>query len=441
MADRYNIYDWVGDRSQQRLKQLLSKYDIKVDENKQNKQQVLSQVLNTLQTAEEVFELKKIFLTPDPLDKNFIESQNEEKKLIESQCNLAIKRKHIQRSIEEAVSTYVIAEELKKLNDIVKELDKKIAEEKDQILKAIYQASADQVQQQLRDNLARLQKQAMSDMLQHKQNIDRLDKEIAALRDKKEAIFTNGAIEAISNQKQQILPSGKYLNDYMTDSQAIKIQEELAREMYKNEKERLKKIESNNDKIADLKDQISELQKQQTQNGRPQSNAFMPSFTGAQKSGGAKTDFAIAQLQKQVKDLEHENKVLSNPNSKVVEQQNLSSFNSIAAKHGVDVNQIPPEDNEVIAKNMINAGHEMVKEAVLVREEKNELKVEIQFELDEARKDYEAFNNQKAEIQELQTDIIQEAPSDIQSEMDDFFATFDFPDDGNNLESTNLKNR
>ncbi|HRE32603.1 MAG TPA: hypothetical protein PLD88_11565, partial [Candidatus Berkiella sp.] len=219
MTDRYNIYDWVGDRSKDRLRQLLSKYDIKVDETKQNKQEVLSQVLNTLQTAPEVFELKKILMTPDPLDKRYIEVQNQEKQYIETMCNLAVKRKQIQRDINEAISIFVIAEKMKEMHSIVKDLNKQESEAKFQMMQQAYQTAAQQMQQQLLDNLARLEQQAYSDMLKHKANIDRLDKDIARLEALERAVFQEGALETAEKQMELEFSDGTRVADIMTKQQ------------------------------------------------------------------------------------------------------------------------------------------------------------------------------------------------------------------------------
>jgi len=443
MADRYNIYDWVGDRSKLRLQQLLSKYDIKVDETKQNKQQVLSQVLNTLSTAEEVFELKKIFLAPDPLDKNFIEAQNEEKKLIELQCNVAIKRKQIQLAINEAVSTYVIAEEMKKLHDLIKDFDKRVAAEKDQQLQAMYQADADNIQQQLRENLSRLQNQAMSDMLQHKENIEKLDKEIAGLREKKQATFANGAVDAVSELKQKQLESGKYLNDYMTDNQAIMIQEEIAREIYKSKKTDKKEVENIDKELNEIKDKKAEL-KQAQPKGHSQSTSFMPGFKGAQKSVSAKTSIEIAKLEEREKVLEHRKEQILNADPKAKEQE----YGNIAVKamenHGVAVDQIPQKDKEGIVSGFVDAANKIADEALVVRDEKKVKKAEKVSELQLATETHDAYVDGISDIKAVNEAVLESSAVDIQgvdiqNEMDDFFATFGLPSEESINSATSLK--
>ncbi|MGE3318604.1 MAG: hypothetical protein AB7I18_04845 [Candidatus Berkiella sp.] len=399
MADRYNIYDWVGDRSKQRLQQLLSKYDIKVDENKQNKQQVLSQVLNTLRTAEEVFELKKLFLTPDPLDKNFIEAQNADKNLIELKCNIAIKRKQIEHAIEEAVSTFVVAEQMKKMHEEVQDLIKKEAAEKDQAMKEAYRSATEQMQQDLRNYLDRLQKQAMSDMLKHKANIERLDKEIAELKAQKEATFVNGAKEALEQHKQTILPSGKRLNDYMTDSQAIRIQESLAREMYKREELKSKEVKELKSELKDIKEQKAQINQSQKQ-VRSSSVTFMPGYNGAQKSLSTQDSVKLAKLEAREKEIDTRLKELEKTDPKATQRENQELFKDIAKKEGVDVNNIPPQDLEQLGERFIEQGEKICKEVKVIDEkieEKNEEKIE---ELSSAKLDYNLHLQQREAISE-----------------------------------------
>lgn len=423
MADRYNIYDWVGDRSKQRLQQLLSKYDIKVDEKKQNKQQVLSQVLNTLRTAEEVFELKKLFLTPDPLDKNFIEAQNAEKKLIELQCNIAIKRKEINRAIEEAVSTFVVAEQMKKLHEAIQDLIKKEAVEKDQAMKEAYRSTTEQMQQDLRNYLDRLQKQAMSDMLKHKANIDRLDKEIAELKAQKEASFVNGAKEALDHHKQIILPSGKRLNDYMTDSQAIRIQEQLAREMYKRDENKIKEVKQLKNELQDIKQQKSEIMQSQKQ-VRSSSDSFMPGFKGAQKSVSPQDSVKLAKLEAREKEIDTCLNELEKSDPKATQRENHQLFKEIAKKEGVDVDKIPPQDLEQLGERFIEQGEKICKKVEVIDEKVEKKNDERHKVINEAKEDYmevKALMTEKIEVAKLEGDTTQFDLSDI----DDLAAMLD----------------
>lgn len=408
MTDRYNIYDWVGDRSKDRLRQLLSKYDIKVDETKQNKQEILSQVLNTLQTAAEVFELKKIILTPDPLDKRYIEVQNQEKQYIEAMCNLAAKRKQIQRDINEAVSMFVIAEKMKEMHSIIRDLNKQESEAKFQMLQQAYQAAAQQMQQQLLDNLDRLEKQAYSDMLKHKANIDRLDKDIARLEALEKSVFQEGALETAEKQMELEFSDGTRVADIMTKEQVAKINEDFFLKKYQSEIELDDEIESTYKEIEQNRAQRNAPKVNSSSNSSTSNDTFLRGYKGVQGAFNSQEAIRTSQLDSQhqvlLKKLEGL-KQKKEQNAKASPEQDVQLMKSIVRQNGVSMSDANIEE---FAKPAIDDFKKHVEKAKGYRQqrlEKIEMRKQEVHSAQVTSEQYsEAISNVKAKQLELQSD-------------------------------------
>uniref|UniRef100_A0A0Q9YZX6 Uncharacterized protein n=1 Tax=Candidatus Berkiella aquae TaxID=295108 RepID=A0A0Q9YZX6_9GAMM len=434
MTDRYNIYDWVGDRSKDRLRQLLSKYDIKVDETKQNKQEILSQVLNTLQTAAEVFELKKIILTPDPLDKRYIEVQNQEKQYMEAMCNLAAKRKQIQRDINEAVSMFVIAEKMKEMHSIIRDLNKQESEAKFQMMQQAYQAAAQQMQQQLLDNLDRLEKQTYSDMLKHKANIDRLDKNIARLEALEKSVFKEGALETAEKQMELEFSDGTRVADIMTKEQAAKINEDYFLEKYQSEIELDNEIESTYKEIEQNRAQRNAPKVSSSSNSPTSNDTFLRGYRGAQGAFNSQEAIRTSQLDSEhqvlLKKLEGL-KQKKEQNGKATPEQDTQLMKRIVQKNGISMSDANVKE---FAKPAIEDYKSNAEKAREYRRQINDNKAEKAAELSQAKSKYDVYKDAGVK---LNSKFEKDTSSIKMSKTDELFAMLNQPTQPN----TSVRNK
>ncbi|MCS5710544.1 hypothetical protein [Candidatus Berkiella aquae] len=360
--------------------------------------------------------------------------QNQEKQYMEAMCNLAAKRKQIQRDINEAVSMFVIAEKMKEMHSIIRDLNKQESEAKFQMMQQAYQAAAQQMQQQLLDNLDRLEKQTYSDMLKHKANIDRLDKNIARLEALEKSVFKEGALETAEKQMELEFSDGTRVADIMTKEQAAKINEDYFLEKYQSEIELDNEIESTYKEIEQNRAQRNAPKVSSSSNSPTSNDTFLRGYRGAQGAFNSQEAIRTSQLDSEhqvlLKKLEGL-KQKKEQNGKATPEQDTQLMKRIVQKNGISMSDANVKE---FAKPAIEDYKSNAEKAREYRRQINDNKAEKAAELSQAKSKYDVYKDAGVK---LNSKFEKDTSSIKMSKTDELFAMLNQPTQPN----TSVRNK
>lgn len=236
MHARYNFYDLdnMGTAIPERMKKLLSKFDIIIDEKSDSKSATLAQGFNKISYSGKIVEfnkaLEQLYPVQDPSEiKAVNEDIHQEKEFKKDRKYYHfIKRIIINKLIEEAFITYALNEQLKDLQDNLQSYLEKKKDEHDQLKLSQYIQEISKLEDQIRQRLELMRQDTNKKISILREEASLLKREIRHLKVEREQKINNLVDKVVKDMDNFTTSSGEKIFDKISPEQKRIIAQKVA---------------------------------------------------------------------------------------------------------------------------------------------------------------------------------------------------------------------